>query len=253
MATAIAVDAGGYVYVTGMEGGVGYATIKYDPDGNPLWVARYRSSGGGRGTALAVDAKGNVYVTGDSWEIGTQDDYATVKYDADGNQLWAARYNGPANRDDKAFALALDGDGNVYVTGGSYGISSGMDYATIKYDADGHEVWVDRYNGPGNYGDVARALTLDAEGHVYVTGGSWGVDGDPLFISWQDYATIKYDADGNPVWIVRYDGPARQQDAATAIAIDLEANVYVTGVSTGMTGQEYTTIKYSQPKEELRK
>ena len=47
--------------------------------------------------------------------------------------LWTNWYNGPANRDDSAGALALDASGNLYVTGGSYGSGSYSDYATIKY------------------------------------------------------------------------------------------------------------------------
>jgi hypothetical protein len=54
-------------------------------------------------------------------------------------QEWVARYNGPANGNDKATAIAIDNNGNVYVTGGSYGQGTNYDYATIKYSAVGIE------------------------------------------------------------------------------------------------------------------
>ena len=75
---------------------------------------------------------------------------------------WVARYNGPGNYDDYAKAMVVDDLGNVYVTGHSYGESSHHDYATTKYDADGIEQWVARYNGPGNYHDTPRAIAVDA-------------------------------------------------------------------------------------------
>ncbi len=43
-------------------------------------------------------------------------DYATIKYDTDGNELWVARYNGPLNASDLAYSIALDSEGNVYPT-----------------------------------------------------------------------------------------------------------------------------------------
>ncbi|MFI5211925.1 MAG: SBBP repeat-containing protein, partial [Ignavibacteria bacterium] len=52
---------------------------------------------------------------------------------------WIMRYNGPGNGVDEAFAVATDVSGNVYVTGSSTGISSGLDYATVKYNASGQE------------------------------------------------------------------------------------------------------------------
>ena len=94
------------------------------------------------------------------------------------NELWVKRYNGPGNDDDSASAITADNLLNVYVTGGSYGSGIDYDYATIKYDPDGNELWVKRYDGPGNYYDYAEALAVDGADNVYVTGGSHG-SGDP--------------------------------------------------------------------------
>jgi hypothetical protein len=47
-----------------------------------------------------VDEQGNVYVTGRSPDSGTDYDYATLKYDSNGNLLWEQRDNGPGSGSD---------------------------------------------------------------------------------------------------------------------------------------------------------
>src|SRR4029077_13233170 len=216
------------------------------------WIALYN---GGNGFdvayATALDGSGNAYVTGSSVGPGTCnfycDDYATVKYDASGTQKWVARYNGPANDDDHASAIAVDASGNVYVTGASIGtIWPDYDYATIKYDASGNQLWVARYNGPASDFDFATAIAVDASGNVYVTGASEGSDTGPF-----DYATIKYDSSGQQQWVARYNGPGNDDDEAYAIAVDASGNIYVTGYSGGSgTGNDYATIKYNSAGQE---
>jgi uncharacterized delta-60 repeat protein len=251
-ATALAVDASGNVYVTGWSDGSGtysdFATVKYNSSGTELWVARYNGPGNGddRATALAVDASGNVYVTGESESSGTYSDYATVKYNSSGTELWVSRYNGPENGDDYATALAVDASGNVYVTGWSDGSGTYRDYATVKYNSSGTELWVARYNGPGNSDDYATALAIDASGNVYVTGESVGSGTS------RDYATVKYNSSGTELWVARYNGPGNSHDSATALAVDESGNVYVTGESVGSgTSRDYATVKYNSSGTEL--
>jgi hypothetical protein len=99
---------------------------------------------------------------------------------------WVRRYSGPGDSTDWGYAIAVDGSGNVYVTGTSTGSVTSSDYATIKYYPNGDTAWVRRYNGPVNGWDAACAIVVDGSGNVYVTGESAGsgIGGD--------YATIKY-------------------------------------------------------------
>ena len=251
-ANSLAVDGQGNVYVTGWSFGsittsVDYATIKYNSAGVQQWIQRYNGLANGYdyARAIAVDGSGNVYVTGQSDGSGTDEDYATIKYNSSGVQQWVARYNGPGidYHYDYAHSLAVDGQGNVYVTGESRGSGTYQDYATIKYNSAGVQQWVQRYNGPAGTGDgCAYALAVDGQSNVYVTGSSAGSG------TWTDYATIKYNSAGVQQWIQRYNGPGNREDGANSLAVDGQGNVYVTGGSTGngSNGYDYATIKYVQ-------
>ena len=189
-AYAIVVDDSGSVLVTGQSdgaNGIGYATVKYNPTGQQQWVARYDEGGSNYAYAIAVDGSDNVYVTG---QVGPgYPDYGTIKYNSAGQQQWVARYNGPpGNAPDIATAIALDGSGNVYVTGSSSRtnlVFGDFGYATIKYNSAGQEQWVARYDEPQNASNESAAIAVDNLANVYVTGKGRSA-------SDSDYLTIKY-------------------------------------------------------------
>jgi hypothetical protein len=223
------VDSSGNVYVTGSSQN-NIVTIKYNSQREQLWTAPYE----GEAKAMALDSSGNVYVTGQS---GGK--FVTIKYDTAGGQpSWVAGLSGPSRGNGETAAIALDSSGNVYVTGTAWSPRSYLNsYATIKYDGQGHQLWVARYDGPiPYYSSEAVAIAVSASGNVYVTGSMQGGS------AW-DYVTVGYNNDGKELWAARYDGPAKGYDQAAAVAVDKWGNVYVTGKSDGG-GTDYVTIKY---------
>ncbi|MEO6696351.1 MAG: SBBP repeat-containing protein [Ignavibacteria bacterium] len=246
-AKALVTDDSGYIYVTGYSYNTGsfedYTTIKYSPGGNQLWAAVYNGPGNGydQSIAIAVDRSGNVYVAGYVSGSGSSYDYATVKYNSNGVQQWAAVYNGLGNSIDYAASIAVDDTGNVYVTGQSYGGSvTSYDYVTIKYNTAGAQQWIARFNGTANGNDGATSIYVDSTGNIYVTGQSFESAAASV-----NYATVKYNPSGIQQWVSKYNGPGNGIDGANTVKADKVGNVFVTGFSRGSgTLYDYATVKY---------
>ncbi|MDZ4712578.1 MAG: SBBP repeat-containing protein [bacterium] len=245
VAKAITVDASGNTYVAGYSLNSGtsydYVTVKYTANGNQAWVSAYNGLGNDLdyATAIAIDNNGNVYVTGYSFSSSSSYDYATVKYNSSGIQQWAVTYNGFGNAVDLAKTIKVDDLGNVYVTGQSYGGSStSYDFATVKYSSTGNQLWASRYDGSSNGNDGANSMVIDANYNVYVTGQSVNTG------SSQDFETIKYNSAGVEQWSSSYNGSANDIDVSHCIQVDNSGNVYVTGYSRGNGNYDYVTAKY---------
>jgi len=199
-ANAVATDADGNVIITGMSSdGIEYHTVKYDSNGNKIWDKIYD----GTGYRVATDTSGNVIVTG-----GSSDGYYTIKYDSAGDEIWSRSYSGGSS--DWATGVATDTSGNVIVTGTSLDSSTWeWNYYTIKYSADGVELWNIRYVYGRSSGEPPDGVVVtDAEGNVIVTG--W---------SDEDYLTIKYGETIQP--------PTCQGKIAFASSRDGNQEVYV--------------------------
>ncbi len=245
IAKAMALDASGNIYITGVcyrsGSGNDYGTIKYYPNGDTAWVRNYNgplSGGNDEADAITVDNSGNVYVTGFSNGSSSGEDYYTIKYSSSGSVLWQNRYVGAGGADaDHGVAIKSGIQNSVYVTGYSTTLATGKDYATIKYNSlTGDTLWTRRYNG-NNGADEARALAIDGYGNVFVTGYATNPN--------SDYFTIKYNSTGDTIFTRKYNGTSNSADQANAMAVDASGNVCVTGYSNGsVTGEDFLTIKY---------
>jgi len=236
LGTAVCTDAAGNVFVTGtceansitfgsttLSGPDGYFIAKYDANGNVLWA---KSTGGvgsiyDGGSSLSTDAGGNVFVTGSfgntiifgSFILGNIGvfDLFIVKYDANGNVLWARSAGGSGI--DGGTSVSTNADGDVFVTGffASPSIAFGSttlinagdtDVFIAKYDANGKSLWAK--NAGGTTEAIGLSVSADNMGNAFVTGGFSGPaitfgsttinsppgSDYPLFI-------VKYDANGN--------------------------------------------------------
>jgi hypothetical protein len=124
-----------------VQGNGEVVTLKYNPQGDSLWVRRYAQGLTGgvptNGPALKLDKYNNIYIAGSAVFPSTGSDFLTIKYLSNGEQQWVATYNGPlSNSIDYGHDLAIDTSLNVYITGMSSRYNGNpilWEAATIKY------------------------------------------------------------------------------------------------------------------------
>ncbi len=257
--------------------------MKFSPAGDVLWTAVYSDPNPNpdRPADLELDAAGNCFVTGSTYTQTGYQDYLTIKYGPNGEELWRANFNSTTNLSDpnrtgdEANRVLLDQAGNVYVTG---------NHGTLKYDPSGHPLWTNVNGGvflalSTNDNTVltvryaptreprsdtlikisstgtqvweapltnAAGLWVNAAGDIFCAarpGGEWGGN-------WGRIEIVKFDNDGQRVWTSLYDGGSGS--APHILAMDDAGNIYVAGVvyrsPTPLPGQEakfdWLTLKY---------
>ncbi|GAB4131792.1 MAG: hypothetical protein Fur0041_02500 [Bacteroidia bacterium] len=234
-------------YSRGMQTSSDILTVKYNTNGVLQWAQHYNGSGNGldEGRSIAVDGNRNVIVTGYESNSSFATDMTVIKYSANGNQSWVQVVNGSGNGNDEGKDLTVDASDNIYVIGNTEQTSNppNSDYCTIKYNPAGSQQWMQLFNGPSNSNDYGRAITLDNNNNVIVTGYSFENN------NWFDMVTIKYNNSGTQQWTARYNNAANRYEEAWDVVTDPSGNVYVTGqsqaVGNNSTPADYATIKYS--------
>jgi hypothetical protein len=277
-ATAVAVDAAGDVISAGNMNGT-FRLIKYSgASGSPMW--EQRAGGGALDIAwgLALDPAGDVFLMGKAagastevwvakhqgatgalaWQqpvdSGAETTPAGIATDGAGNAFIVGNYrNSSGDADwnvarlagssgavvwrkiydsgspDVATSIAVDRAGDVIVAGIST-IAGGTVAKTLKNaGATGRTLWERNFPESGSAAGGAHAVASDGSGNVAITGFAAG-----------SIATVKYGADGTPLWQALH----ATGDAGHGIAFDAAGDVVVTGAAHGAS-PEMRTIKYS--------
>jgi len=252
---------------------------KYDPNGNFLWVRTLLNAWG---ISVSTDPSNNVYDAGtftDTLIAGPDtllcnnsslDDVFLIKYDANGNVLWARQ--AISKKHTKLSVLVnVKGDisGNVYLTGvftdtlifGTDTLISGgstpinYNIFLVKYDANGNLLWATQSTGtnstPIYYNDLS--ITSDAYSNAYITGsftntitfGNHTLN-DPSAIN-GDLFLVKYTPGGHAIWATQTTGATNTDNESNSVAIDGAGNPYITGDFAGSLTFNNTTLITTHP------
>ncbi len=265
----IAVDVNGNCYVTGIfssstiifgsvtlaKNNCGYSdmyVVKYDNNGNVVWAKNVAC---GYSFSIVADATGNCYVTG-SFGIPTitfgsitltnngGTDMFVVKYDINGNVVWAKGGEGDSDFDIVGNSITVDLNGNCYVTGefnspvitfGNITLTNTSgddnDMFVVKYDNIGNVMWAK--SAVGSYYDIGNSIATDMSGNFFVTGYfesptiTFGNITLTRTSGSSDMYAVKYDNSGNVVWARNTGGDNGAE--GSSIATDVSGNCYVTG------------------------
>ncbi|REG28069.1 beta-propeller repeat-containing protein [Archangium gephyra] len=227
--------------------------MKHSLAGHHEWTRQLGSPGNDYATGVAAFTPADpttpafLYVTGytsgrmpsaPGLNAGGVDLFLT-QYDDGGNANWTKQLGSSGG--DYAQAVATDAAGNVYVAGYTTGnldnnTSAGLkDLFLVKYDASGNKKWTRQLGTTKN--DEARAVTVDANGAIYVTGLTHGTlpGSSQTNLGDADMFLAKYDASGNRQWLKQFG--TSDVDVAQGVTTTRSAtgavDVYVSGYTLG--------------------
>ncbi len=240
---------GTHLYVTGfswdsVNNDADIVTLKLTLDsGNTVWTATYAGTYGGYDAAagVRVDNSDNVYVAG-SEQTGIMDSrMVVIKYNSAGSQQWISGYDSTGYFDG-AVALDIDASGSRLKTIGFSGSAfSSWDFVTHEFNSSGSVTGYSRSANPNGGISQPIGFTQDYSGDLYVLGNI------ALSPTNNDIKLIKYDTLFNQVWVRTFGCADSLDDEATAIAIDAQGKVLISGFTSRSNGaNDMLTLKYDK-------
>jgi hypothetical protein len=168
---------------------------------------------------------------------GLDPDGFLTKYSPTGVLLWI-RELGVGVGEDGGTGVAVDGNGDIYVTGtttqdldGSLEADSGQNAFIIKYSPAGAPLWAHQFGTPGQ--DFGEALCVDGDGNVVVVGSTAGVLDGTRTGTDMDVFLVKYSTSGEFTWARQFGSTDSSADEGYGVAADSSGNLYVTGRTSG--------------------
>ena len=193
---------------------------------------------------LAVDLNGNVYVTGRStvsWGAPVSafqgdSDAFVAKYNSNGILQWNTFCG--SDKFDSAYGIAVDTNGNTYISGSSSktwgaplaAYTGGDDAFIVKLNPNGTRLWHTFLGGAGD--EIGHGIALDTTGNIYLAGegnAAWGAPVNGYSGGDYDALSAKFNAIGVLQWYTFLGSDDR--DWIYSTAVDSTGNVYVAGFS----------------------
>ncbi|MGK7924378.1 MAG: SBBP repeat-containing protein [Spirulina sp.] len=144
------------------------------------------------------------------------------------------------SHDDSATGIAVDRQGNIYISGRTFGklspeASAGSEDAWLaKYDPQGHRLWLRQIGTTKD--DAAAGIAVDSYGDIYTAGRTFGALARKSHNGDEDAWLAKFNPKGEQVWIEQVG--SIHDDSAEAIALDRHNNIYITGRTFGCLDEE---------------
>lgn len=189
VAHGVAATANGSLYVAGYEGVTAEGTNmwlgKYDVDGNLLWSRSYNGAASLDDYLIGVvtSPDDEAYVCGYEGGVNYPWHSFVRRYDADGNIEWTDEYLGETEEGAHCLGIAAAPNGDLVVTGGEMNTMV-RDVLVRRYTADGEMRWNRTLPGGAMGPDYGRAVMIDGDGLIYVTGAvDTGVDARDIWVA----------------------------------------------------------------------
>lgn len=242
-----ALDNSGNIFVIGyttMWPDGDYLILKYNTsNGDTIWTKTFNgnplnpSNDNDIAMGCIVDGSGNLYVTGMSSNSAGNFDILTIKYNGlSGDTIWTRRFNGAANGYDAGTKCALDGSGNLYVTGLSF-TGAYTDFCMLKYNTvNGNLIWSKNYPSPlGNKGE-SYGCSLNGS-NIFINGYIYSGTTYKLY-------TLKCNTNnGDTIWTkINNEGLDSLQFIHSGCVADNSGNVYIVGNCSNFTKGVYARI-----------